>query len=453
MLLTSAEQLSGLNSIIARLEKGGNSLKSLKKIKTFRWGIELVLMTVFQLISLSEIMALAGKYSGKFVGIFAVFLGIEWGYTILMRIILHQTSFELEFIAFFLSGISISLISTFDAEYLREGSAQSADFTTKQLLFIILGLAGFIGLRWLIGNTDRVSKLRLPMAVMSAGLLAVNILLGEEINGARNWISLGPLGSIQPSEFVKVLFIFVGAATLEKLQTTRSVTKYIIYAIGCIGALFVMRDFGSAVIFFITFLIIAFMRSGDIRTILLICVAAALGAGLIIFFKPYVAERFATYRHIWDTPYDQGMQQTRVLIYSSSGGLFGLGLGKGLLRNVFAATTDLVFGMVCEEYGMIIAFSILVAFAAIVIYTVASARQARSSFYAIAACSAAGLLLIQLSLNVFGVTDLLPLTGVTMPFISRGGSSMISCWMLMAFIKSVDPRAYPKTLKETQALG
>ena len=202
-----------------------------------------------------------------------------------------------------------------------------------------------------------------------------------------------------------------------------------------------------------TFLIIAFMRSGDFRTIALICVAAVLGAGLIIFFKPYVAERFSTYRHIWDTPYAQGMQQTRVLIYMASGGLFGLGVGQGLLRNVFAASTDLVFGMVCEEYGLIIGFAILIAFAAIVVYTVSSSKSARSSFYAIAACSAAGLLLIQVSLNVFGVTDLLPLTGVTLPFISRGGSSMISCWALMAYIKSVDPRAYPKTLKETQALG
>ena len=170
-------------------------------------------------------------------------------------------------------------------------------------------------------------------------------------------------------------------------------------------------------------------------------------------FKPYVADRFSTYRHIWETPYDAGMQQTRVLIYSASGGLFGLGIGQGLLRYTFAASTDLVFGMVCEEYGMIIAFAIIISFAAIVVYTIAGARGARSSFYAIAACASAGLLIVQLSLNVFGVTDLLPMTGVTLPFISRGGSSLICCWMLMAFIKSIDPRAYPKTLRETQALG
>ena len=427
-------------------------MKSLQKIKPFRWGIELVMMTVFQLISFVEVMMDAGEFATKFIPVFILFFALEWGYTLMMKFFINQDSFELEFISFFLSGIGLTLVATLDSDFLHDGSQEKADYAYKQLGFIALGVICFAILRWVIANADRVSKLRAVAAIAAGGLLAVNIVLGQEINGAKNWISIGSF-SVQPSELVKVLFIFVGAATLDKLQTTRSVTKYIIFAIGCIGALFIMRDFGSAVIFFVTFLIIAFMRSGDFRTIALICVAAALGAALIIFFKPYVAQRFATYRHIWDSPYDAGMQQTRVLIYMASGGLFGLGVGQGLLRNVFAATTDLVFGMVCEEYGLIIGFAILIAFAAIVVYTVSSSKSARSSFYAIAACSAAGLLLVQVSLNVFGVTDLLPLTGVTLPFISRGGSSMISCWALMAYIKSVDPRAYPKSLKETQALG
>lgn len=427
-------------------------MQSLRKIKPFRWGIELVLITIFQLISFSNVMLDAGEFSGRFLMIFTVFLASEWGYALLMRVVLKQTSFELEFIAFFLSSIGLSLVATLDTDFFESGEIETPYYSGRQLMFIVAGLVGFIVLRWVIANADRVSKLRLPVAALSGLMLAANILLGEENNGARNWITIGGF-SIQPSELVKVLFIFVGAATLDKLQTTRSIIKYMIYSIGCIGALFIMRDFGSAVVFFVTFLIITFMRSGDFRAIILICIVAAVGALLIISFKPYVAGRFANYRHIWDSPYGAGMQQTRVLIYSSSGGLFGLGLGKGLLRNTFAATTDLIFGMVCEEYGLIIGFSILVCFAAIVVYTVAGARGARSTFYAIAACAASGLLLVQVALNVFGVTDLLPLTGVTLPFISRGGSSLVCCWMLMAFIKSIDPRAYPKTLRETQALG
>ena len=186
------------------------------------------------------------------------------------------------------------------------------------------------------------------------------------------------------------------------------------------------------------------MRSGDFRTIALICAGAVLGAIMVIYFKSTVAARFSTYRHIWDDMYGKGMQQTRTLIYSASGGLFGLGIGKGKLKSTFASTTDLVFGMICEEWGLILALVIMLTFAFLVIYAVKTAKNTRSAFYAIAACAAAGMLLFQMALNIFGVTDLLPFTGVTLPFISRGGTSLLCSWGLLAFIKSADIYTYPK---------
>ncbi|MEI6578498.1 MAG: FtsW/RodA/SpoVE family cell cycle protein, partial [Eubacteriales bacterium] len=277
--------------------------------------------------------------------------------------------------------------------------------------------------------------LRVPVALAAVGILAINLVLAKTVNGALNWIDIGGF-SIQPSEIVKVAFIFVGAVTLEKLQSTQSLTKYVVFAIGCVGALFLMRDFGTALIFFFTFIIIAFMRSGDMRTIILICTGALLGAVMVIFFKPYVATRFETYRHVWDLINDQGFQQTRVLIYSASGGLFGLGIGQGKLHGIYAASTDLIFGVICEEWGMLLGLFILLAFAFLAVYAIQASRRANSTFYSIAAVAAAGMLLFQVALNVFGVTDLLPLTGVTLPFISRGGTSMICSWALLAFIKS-----------------
>jgi len=306
----------------------------------------------------------------------------------------------------------------------------------KQLIAIALGVLTFTLLSWFIKSTDRAMAMRIPVAAAAVLLLALNLVLAETTNGTLNWITLGSF-SIQPSELVKIAFIFVGAATLDKLQTIRSLTTYLIFSVTCVGALFLMQDFGTALIFFFTFIIIAFMRSGDVRTILFVCVGALLGAVLILLFKPYVAARFATYRHIWDYMNDKGFQQTRVLIYSASGGLFGLGIGQGRLRGVFAASTDLVFGMVCEEWGILLGVFVVLIFAFIAFYALRGARKATSAFYSIAAVSAAGMLLFQLSLNVFGVTDLLPLTGVTLPFISRGGTSMICSWGLFAFIKSL----------------
>jgi cell division protein FtsW (lipid II flippase) len=289
--------------------------------------------------------------------------------------------------------------------------------------------------------------LRAPLGIfallfLGGSFVVIRLFIGS-INGAYNWISLGGI-SLQPSEFVKIAFVFVGAASLDKLLSAKNIYLFVGFALGCIGVLFLMKDFGTALIFFFTFIVISFMRSGDVRTIIFLCVAAVIGAMLIIYFKPHVTARFEAYRHVWEDVYGRGYQQTRVLIYAVSGGLFGLGVGNGALRNVYASTTDLVFGLICEEFGIFTALVIVTAFACIAIYALISSRSAPSSFYSIAACSASAMLLFQICLNIFGITDILPLTGVTLPFISQGGSSMISCWALFAFIKAADVRAFPK---------
>ncbi|NLB37231.1 MAG: FtsW/RodA/SpoVE family cell cycle protein [Clostridiales bacterium] len=397
----------------------------LRKENRFKWFPIMLMVSVFQAVSSASIVFRDGVLQPKLLYAFLGLIAYEWLFIITDIKIFKSSKIELEVIGFFLSGISMVI----------SGSIYS-DYAVKQLISIIIGSLIFCIMLWFMRSTDRAMKFRLPVAFMAVGLLALNLIMARAVNGALNWINIGSF-SIQPSEIVKVAFIFVGAATLEKLQTTRSITRYVIFSIGCIGALFLMKDFGTALIFFVTFIIIAFMRSGDLRTIAMVCTGALLGAMLIIYFKPYVANRFATYRHVWEYINEKGFQQTRVLIYSSSGGLFGLGIGKGRLREVYAASTDLVFGILCEEWGLILAITVILIFTVLGFFAIKNARKARSTFYSIAAAAAAGLFIFQLSLNVFGVTDLLPLTGVTLPFISRGGSSMLCSWALLSFIRSV----------------
>ena len=400
----------------------------------FHWGFALILVTIFQV--LTGTVAITGNgFNSKLFAIYAGFIILEWGYFIVASTFFGQNNFEIEIIGFLFSGIGLTNVATVDDGY-----------ALKQVVAIVLGLFVFIAMLVVMRRTDIVMKLRMPVAVAAVGLLVANLALAKYTNGALNWITIGGI-SVQPSEFVKLAFIFVGAASLDKLQNARSLTKYLIFSFGCVGALFLMKDFGTALIFFFTFIIIAFMRSGDVRTIAIVCVGALLGALMIVYFKPHVAARFRAYRHIWELINEEGMQQTRTLIYSASGGLFGLGIGKGELRNVVFASTDLAFGMICEEWGMIIAFTIVITYAFLLLYAIKVARNTRSAFYAIAACAAAGLILFQTSLNIFGVTDILPFTGVTLPFISRGGSSVISSWGMLAFIKSADIRTYPKLSK------
>lgn len=402
--------------------------------KRFNWVLMMTVVTAFQILT-STVVIVKDGVNLKLLAVFAAYIAAEWMYFFVASNFCGQNNFELETIGFLFSGIGLTVCaSVYD------------DYALKQMVSILLGLFVFIMLLIILRRTDIVMKLRMPVAFAAVGLLAVNLLLAEYNNGALNWITIGGF-SIQPSELVKLAFIFVGAASLDKLQSTKSLTKYLIFSFGCVGALFLMRDFGTALIFFFTFIIIAFMRSGDVRTIALVCVAAALGAIMIIYFRPTVAARFSTYRHIWEQINDAGMQQTRVLIYSASGGLLGLGIGNGKLKDIFASTTDLVFGMLCEEWGMIVAFLVVLTYVFILLYAIKVARTTRSAFYAIAACAAAGLMLFQTALNIFGVTDILPLTGVTLPFISRGGSSMICSWGLLAFIKAADIRTYPNLSK------
>ena len=425
------------------MKKASAALREDRRRRKYRYvdrGFILLLLTIFQFFSCLPVVFEGGKFYAVNAVCFLGFTLFEWLYVAVMHLALKKVNFELEFIAFFLSGIGMTLTASV-----------SKSGHIKQLAAVIIGVVVYDILLWFLQDVKRVMAVRMPLAVFALCFLAGSFLLirfaGSAINGAYNWLVIGGKLSVQPSEFVKIAFIFVGAASLDKLLTSKNIYLYIAFAVGCIGVLFLMRDFGTALIFFFTFLVIAFMRSGDIRSLLFICAGALLGAVLIIYFKPYVAQRFAVYRHVWENYDTSGYQQVRTLIYSVSGGLKGLGVGNGRLRYVAASTTDLVFGMVCEEFGMIVAFAIVIAFAIITVYAIRTSRSAPSTFYSIAACSAAAMLLFQTCLNIFGITDILPLTGVTLPFVSQGGSSMICSWALFAFIKAADVRTYPKVFK------
>ena len=310
-----------------------------------------------------------------------------------------------------------------------------------QLIAAVVGMIIFCVIIKLIENPDKINKFRIPLMIIAVLLLLTSIVFGKVTKGAANWIYIGYI-SIQPSELVKVIYIAIGAGALDVLQTKRNLIEFMIFSVICVGLLALMGDFGTALIFFITFLLIAFMRSGDFKTIILALAAAVFGVTFVLRFKPYVADRFKAWRHAWDYAQAEGYQQVHVLTFIASGGLFGVGIGNGFLKQVAASESDLVFGLVAEEMGVIVAITLALAVALLVIYARAITTRSRSTFYSISAGCAAGLLVVQLSLNIFGATDILPLTGVTFPFISCGGSSIMSCWGLIAFIKAADERTY-----------
>lgn len=338
---------------------------------------------------------------------------------------------ELELLIFFLCGLNLFIVASVYPGHLL-----------KQSVAIILGMVVYNLIQIIIKDLGRGRKLKYILVFCAFLLILLNLTIGESRFGAKNWINLGFI-TFQPMEFVKVAFVLAGTATLDKLLTARNLTAFIGFSGICIGALIIMRDFGTSVIFFTAFLVIAFMRSGDIRTIALISSGAVLGAFAVVTFLPYVASRFNAWGNVWEYVDTIGYQQTRTMIATASGGLLGVGGGKGYLVGIAAADTDLVFGILCEEWGLIVALIAVMSIIFISFLVLFLMKGCKSSFYAISACGAASIYIIQTALNVLGSLDILPLTGVTLPFLSNGGSSMVVCWALLAFIKAVDERQRP----------
>ena len=390
----------------------------------------LILLTVFQVLTAVQLTISEGAGATAVIPLtFLLLTGVMWLYFLVLRAC-RQVGFEMETIAFFLSTLSLAVTASSNTGALL-----------KQFLCVAMGLAGFLVLGIFLRDLDRAKKIRWLMAGAAMALAAVTLLPGVPTQyGAANWLTIAGV-SVQPSELAKICYIFAGAATLERLFHKRNLGLFILLTGVCLGCLALMSDFGTAAIFFVTFLVIAYLRSGDWATLALICGGGVFAVLTVLSLKPYILRRFATWGHAWqNASTGSGYQQTRTMASAASGGLVGVGPGEGWLHNVAAGDTDLVFGMLCEEWGLIIALLAVGSIITLAVFAVRACRAGRSSFYVIAACAATSMMVFQTCLNVFGAVDILPLTGVTFPFVSNGGTSMISSWGLLAFLKATDTR-------------
>ena len=391
-------------------------------------ALTLLMLTVFQLFLLLQhtFFAEPDILSDIALG-FGSLIVMEWSCYNAMRII-NRSGFEIETLAFYLSSLGMSVAASSTPEDLY-----------KQILLTLAGLLLFLLAGWWQRSLQRTSSTRILVALGALLLLGINVVASDVVLGARNWLEFWGF-SFQPSELVKVAYVYVGAATLDRLFRRNNLYLFIAFSAICVMALALIGDFGTALVFFVCFLVISFMRSGSIATVMLAVTGAGLAGFLAVSARPYIAQRFASWGHVWEDIYDKGFQQTRAMSAAAAGGLFGKGAGNGWLKNIFAANTDLVFGVVCEEQGLIVACCMVLAVILLACFAVRSARSGRSAYYGIASCAAMSILLTQVALNVFGSMDILPFTGVTFPFVSRGGSSLLSCWMMMAYLKSADNR-------------
>lgn len=426
---------------ITELEYQQNKARRIRKSKPLPPWTSFIYITIFQFLTVVQLFISKPEIRQETALSYGILCAVMWAYVLVSRS-MGKTGFEPEILAFFACSLNLAITAT----------AMSGAML-KQTVSIVLGLLLFTALGLYLRDLDRVIRTRHFMAAAAIVLLLINIVFSEVSHGARNWISVFGI-SVQPSELTKICFIFAGAAALDRLFEKRNLMGFMCLSGFCLLSLAIMSDFGTAAIFFATFLVIAFLRSGDFATLALITGGAVGALFLVLRFKPYVADRFSVWGHVWEHASDFGYQQVRTMSAAASGGLIGVGSGNGWLHTVAASETDLVFGVLCEEWGLIIALLAVMCIVTLCIFAFRVVQTGRSSYYSIAACAATSLLVVQTMLNVFGSVDILPLTGVTFPFISCGGSSMLAAWGLLAFLKAADTRQNASfAVRKEAALG
>ena len=416
-----------LQPISRRQEERLAELRSKGSTFSYSFG-NVVLLTLLQLlVAVGFVLSSGGDYTKSVLLGFGGIMILQWA-LFLFYACIRRSSFEVESIAFFLCTMGMCAICT-----VVPGEA------LKQLIAMAMGMVLFLMVGWCLRGLERAKKMRYLAGIAGIGFLVITLLFGQEYYGAKNWLTIGPF-SLQPSELSKVCFVFIGASTMDRLLRKKNLILFIAYSVMICGCLALMNDFGTALIFFVAFLVIAYMRSGSVGTIALAITALGFAGVVALKIAPHALRRFASWRHIWEMPLDSGYQQTRSLMCMASGGLLGLGVNQGYMENIFAADSDVVVATLCEEWGLIVVVLMILSVVVLGLFAVRSASVGRSSFYVIGACTAAGILLVQVILNALGTVDVVPLTGVTFPFVSNGGSSMIGAWGLLAFVKAADTR-------------
>ena len=413
---------------ITPVEEKQQQIHRTKAASAFTSAGNLILLSVLQLMACLAFLLQSTATTA--MPILVGFSGIMIAQWLLLAfyMCIHRNAFEVETIAFFLCTLGMAMIAT-----VRPME------TIKQMVAMFVGIAGFLVVGWSLRDLNRVKVVRLIAAVAGVLFLVVTLVFGKEYYGAKNWLIIGGT-SLQPSELTKVCFVFVGAASLDRIITKRSLILFIGYSMLICGFLALMNDFGAALIFFCTFLVIAYLRSGNVGTLGLAITSLGFAGVVVLKIAPHALRRFSSWRHIWEMPLDGGYQQVKALICMASGGLLGLGPGRGWMKNVFAADSDVAVATLTEEWGLLMLIIAILCIVVLAVFCVRSAAMGRNSFYTIGACAAVTILLVQVILNALGTVDVLPLTGVTFPFLSNGGSSMICAWCLLAFIKAADTR-------------
>lgn len=310
-------------------------------------------------------------------------------------------------------------------------------YLKKQVFATILGL---VMMFWVAGIDYHVWQQFAAVCYLAAvGLSIAVMLFGTEYNGSKRWLSLGPF-SFQPSEFAKVaLIIFLSwivtkhAKTIAKTGTMFRIVLWMLPIVGLVGT----SNLSTAIIILGIGVVLVFVASPRYAQFVGMGVLGCAFMGIFLALESYRLERLA----IWRNPenYEKGYQTLQGLYAIGSGGLFGTGLGNSVQKLGFVpeAQNDMIFSIICEELGLVGAAFIVFLFLILIWRFFLIATHSRDLFGALIASGAMAHMMIQVILNIAVVTNTIPNTGITLPFISYGGTSVVFLLIEMGLVLSV----------------
>ena len=305
-------------------------------------------------------------------------------------------------------------------------------YAYQQATFYFVGLLAMVICIYIVRVIRSFRLLVWPMMLVSLGLLVLPLIIGEEIYGATNWIRVGSM-SLQPSEVVKLCLVI----NIARFMADQRFFPWLLYAGACLGVLMLQKDLGTALLYFGTTLLIYYAASGNL---LITGLGAAAGAGAAVVgysMFSHVKRRVSVWLDPWKDYNDAGYQIIQSLMAIASGGLFGVGLGLGSPTIIPVYHTDFIFAVICEQFGLIFGLCVLLMYVAIIWRGATTAMAARNRFHALLAMGCTVLLGLQTFVIIGGVLKLIPLTGVTMPFVSYGGTSLVSSLCLIGLLQGV----------------
>lgn len=312
----------------------------------------------------------------------------------------------------------------------------ASDYAVHQIILAAAAMVLCIFVPLIIEKFRILEKMGWYFAAIGIVFLMLVFVIGVEKYGSRNWISVGGI-AIQPSEFVKILYVFFMASLLS--QTTKFKHIVIISAVAAVHVVILVaeKDLGAALIYFVTYIFVLYVATTKVQYL-----GAGLAGGTLASIVAYhlfshVRTRVQAWRDPWAEIRGGGYQVAQSLFAIGTGGFIGMGLGKGLPGSVPVVESDFVFSAISEELGGVFAICLIMVYLSSYIMFVNIAMKMKKQFYKLTAFGLSVVFIFQVFLCVGGVTKFIPSTGVTLPLISYGGSSIVTTIIIFSVIQGM----------------